>query len=86
MNPILNEVLESSLFCLNKKRNILIIGENGVGKSHIAREIAKIFNKKNNKNKNKFYHFICTKETKFSDLIGYQKPEQKAINDIMILF
>jgi MoxR-like ATPase len=74
-NKILKEVLESSLFSLDKRRNIIIVGEYGIGKSHIAREIAKIFNLKNKKNENNFCHFICTEETKCSDLIGSQTPQ-----------
>ena len=74
-NDILKDVLESSLFSLEKRRNIIIVGEFGIGKSHIAREIAKIFNSKNGKEESSFYHFICTEETKCSDLIGGQTPE-----------
>ena len=69
-NEILKEVLESSLFSLQKRRNILIIGEYGIGKSHIAREMAKIFNVKNNQKEDNYCHFICTEETKCTDLIG----------------
>jgi len=81
-NEILKEVLESSLFSLNKRRNIIIVGEYGIGKSHIAREIAKIFNLKKKKNENNFCHFICTEETKCSDLIGSQTPKQVKGKDI----
>ena len=76
-NEILKDVLESSLFSLEKRRNILIVGECGIGKSHIAREIAKIYNLKKNKKGNNYCHFICTEETKCSDLIGYQKPKDE---------
>ena len=75
-----NEVLESALFSLEKKRNIMIVGDFGTGKSHIAREITKIYNLKNNKQN--FYHFICTEETKISDLIGYISPrKEKDLNE-----
>ena len=57
-NEILDDVFESSLFSLEKGRNIIIVGERGVGKSNIAREIARLFNLKNEKNENDFYHFI----------------------------
>ena len=75
-NEILKEVIESSLFSLQKRRNIIIVGEHGIGKSHISREIAKIYNLINNKDESNFYHFICTEETKCSDLIGGQVPKE----------
>ena len=68
-NKALKEVLESSLFSLKMKRNIMIVGSPGSGKSYIARGIAKIFNSERN-----YYHFICTQDTKISDLIGYISP------------
>ena len=76
-NEILKEVIESSLFSLEKRRNILIVGEYEIGKSHIAREVAKIFNLKNNLDENNYYHFLCTEETKCTDLIGYQVPKEE---------
>ena len=78
-NQNLKEVLESALFSLNKGRNIIIIGKGGSGKSHIARVIADIQNLKNqdNKSNNNYYHFICTEETKCSDLIGYHTPKNE---------
>ena len=76
-NKILNETLESALFSLEKKRNIIIVGDYGIGKSYISRNVAKIFNKKNEKNENNYYHFICTEDTKCSDLIGYQVPKKE---------
>ena len=81
-NEILKEVLESSLFSLQKRRNIIIVGEYGIGKSHIAREVAKIFNLINNRNINNFCHFICTEETKCSDLIGGQVPCENNGKDV----
>ena len=75
-NEILKEVLGSSLFSLEKRRNIIIVGEYRIGKSHIAREIVKIFNLKNG-NDNNFRHFICTEETKYSDLIGSYEFQKK---------
>ena len=81
-NQILKEVLESSLFSLEKRRNIIIVGEHGIGKSHIAREVTKIFNSKNNKLVNNFYHFICTEDTKCSDLIGGQIPKENMEKEI----
>ena len=81
-NEILKEVIESSIFSLLKRRNIIIVGENGIGKSHISREVAKIYNLYNNKKGNSFYHFICTEETKCSDLIGGQVPKEFSENDI----
>ena len=83
-NKILSEVLESAIFSLEKRRNVIIVGEEGSGKSYIARIISEIFKKSdnNNENKNNYYHFICTEETKCSDLIGYNKPiEKNEIND-----
>ena len=40
-SEILKEVLGSSLFSLEKRRNIIIVDEYGIGKSRIAREIVK---------------------------------------------
>ena len=83
-NKVLNEVLESAMFSLEKKRNIMIVGNFGTGKSHIAREITKLYNSKINKQE--FYHFICTEETKISDLIGYISPRrEKDINQDEII-
>ena len=76
INAILKETLESCLFSLEKKRNIIIVGEHSIGKSFIAREVAKIFNINNEKDENNYCHFICTEETKCSDLIGYQAPKK----------
>ena len=73
---IFKEVLESALFSLEKKRNIIIVGEWETGKSHIAREIVECYNSKINKKK--FYHFICTEETKCSDLFGYIAPQKSS--------
>jgi len=69
-NPEINEALESALYSLNLERNILLLGDEGAGKSKIARWIAQIFNISNNKKKNDFYYYICTAETEYSDLIG----------------
>ena len=78
-NKNLKEVLESALFSLNKGRNIIIVGEEGSGKSYIARVITEIQKLKNkdNKSNNNYYHFICTEETKCSDLIGYHNPKNE---------
>ena len=75
-NKVLIEVLESALFSLEKKRNIIIVGKGGSGKSSIGREIAKVYNLKKGKENNNYYHFICTEETKCSDLIGYIAPRK----------
>ena len=77
-NKVLIEVLESSLFSLKKGRNIIIIGNEGTGRSQISRWIAKIYNSFNDNN---YYHFICTEGTKCSDLIGYHIPStEKELN------
>ena len=81
-NIIINEVIESALFSLEKKRNIIIVGNFGAGKSYISREISKLYNSRKKRNKDDFYHFICTEETKCSDLIGYISPrKEKTINE-----
>ena len=78
MNKSIIEVFDSSLFSLNKGRNIIILGEEGSGKSMIARWIVQMFNKnkKINDNSKYYYHFMCTEETKCSDLIGYHSPKK----------
>ena len=78
LNNSIIEVFDSSLFSLNKGRNIIILGEEGSGKSMIARWIVQMFNKskKINDNSKYYYHFICTEETKCSDLIGYHSPKK----------
>ena len=78
-NDSLIEVLESALFSLEKKRNIIIVGKGGSGKSNIGREIVKVYNLRKGKDNNNFYHFICTEETKCSDLIGYIAPRKDNI-------
>ena len=80
-NKTIIEVFDSSLFSLNKGRNIIIVGEEGSGKSKIARWIVKIYNSKDSRSKD-YYHYICTEETKCSDLIGYHSPKiSKDINN-----
>jgi len=79
-NNAFKEVIESSLFSLEKGRNILISGVAGSGKTSVARAISKYLNnkafKENNKETN-YFHFICTEETKCSDLIGYNAPKSE---------
>ena len=72
-NKAIIEVFESSFFSLDKGRNIIILGNLGSGKSKIARWIAKFYSKSNED----FYHFICTEETKCSDLIGCHSPKKE---------
>ena len=57
------------------------MGKSGVGKSHIAREISKIHNLKNNNLENNYYHFICKEEKKCYDLIGYNTPIKVETNN-----
>ena len=75
-NQAIIEVFESSLFSLKKGRNIIIVGNESSGRSQIARWITKIYDSK----ESNYYHFICTEETKCSDLIGYHSPKKEKIN------
>ena len=77
LNKELSRVIESAMTCLNLGRNILIAGKKGTGKSMIARWIANIFNINNKKKQNDFYYYICTNETKYSDLIGSYEFQKK---------
>ena len=77
LNKELSRVIESAMTCLNLRKNILITGKKGTGKSMIARWIANIFNINLKKNKNDYYHYICTNETKYSDLIGSYELQKK---------
>lgn len=61
-NDIIKEVFESCIFSLNKGRNVIIIGEDGLGKSQIARWVAEMHNGNNNIDPNNYVHFICTEE------------------------
>ena len=75
-NKSVMEVLESALLSLEKKRNIIIVGKGGAGKSSVGREISEIYNLKKGIEKNNYYHYIGTEETKCPDLIGYIAPKK----------
>ena len=70
-NIALIRLFECAIISLNLERNIIIKGEKGSGKTMISKWIANTFNLEKNNDKNSYYYYICTKNTKYSDLIGY---------------
>ena len=78
MTPPLENVLKSVKLSFDNNRHVIITGDEGTGKSQIAKYIAIEYQKEfcnNNKNNNEpFYYCECTEDLKVSDLIGNQYP------------
>ena len=79
-NEIFINVVNQCIFSLENGRNIIISGNEGCGKSYLAKMIAKFYNSKHfEKEKlNSFTNYcICTNKLECSDLLGSQKPSDK---------
>ena len=75
LTPPLENVIKSVKLSFDNNRHIIIAGDEGTGKSQIAKYIALEYqNKLNNNNDEKFYYCECTEDLKCSDLIGNQYP------------
>ena len=73
-NYNLCETVSSVLFSLRNERHSLIIGEDESGITQVARWCAECFNKMINNEIKESYLCLCTKNLKFFDLIGQNKP------------
>ena len=86
MTPPLENVLKSVKLSFDNNRHIIITGDEGTGKSQIAKYIAIEYQKEfcnNNKNNNEpFYYCECTEDLKVSDLIGNQYPSFNSSKEI----
>ncbi len=67
------------LFSLENNRNVIIAGEEGVGKTQLAKWISKYWNQKYNNNEKEENEFfcICTENITCADLIGKQKASSQ---------
>ena len=79
INTPLENLLKSVELSFENNRHIIIAGDEGTGKSQIAKYIAieyqkKLNNSNNNNTDEEFYYCECTEELKCSDLIGNQYP------------
>ena len=79
MTPPLEKLLRSVKLSFENNRHIIIAGDEGTGKSQIAKYIASEYQNKSKKNDDKindeeFYYCECTEDLKCSDLIGNQYP------------
>ena len=60
----------------------MIAGDEGTGKSQIAKYVAEFRDKKNEENENnEIFYCQCTEDLKCSDLIGNQYPSLNSSND-----
>ena len=87
MTPPLENLLKSVQLSFENNRHIIIAGDEGTGKSQIAKYIAIEYQNKlknninNNKNDQAFYYCECTEDLKCSDLIGNQYPSLNSLNN-----
>ena len=72
-NKEISESLNSALFSLNLGRNVFIAGDGGSGKTMIAILLLKLYNINIKNEENDYYYYLCTNQTKYSDLIGEHK-------------
>ena len=82
ISPLLENVLKAVKMSFDNNRHVMIIGDEGTGKSQIAKFIAEARDKLNDKNDDDgIYYCICTEDLKCSDLIGNQYPSINSSND-----
>ena len=81
INDSLINAVNQCLFSLENGRNIIISGNKGCGKSFLAKNISKFYNKSHQDKNMSFYkednYCICTNKLECSDLIGVQRPSDK---------
>ena len=76
ISPLLENVIKAVKMSFNNNRHVMIIGDEGTGKSQIAKFIAQERDKLNgiNDSDEGICYCECTEELKCSDLIGNQYP------------
>ena len=76
VTPLLEKVLKSIILSFDNNRHVLILGDEGTGKTQIAKYIAEYRDKINNNIDigEGIYYCQCTEDLKCSDLIGNQYP------------
>ena len=87
ITPPLENLIKSVKLSFENNRHIIIAGDEGTGKSQIAKYIATEY--QNNLNNNiatnnkdeEFYYCECTEDLKCSDLIGNQYPSLNLANE-----
>ena len=84
ISPLLENVLKAVQMSFNNNRHVMIVGDEGTGKSQIAKYIAEFRDKQNDINyidDDGIYYCECTEELKCSDLIGNQYPSLNSLKD-----
>ena len=82
MTPELKNVLKAIELSFKNNRHVMITGDEGTGKSQIAKYYAEYRDKLNGINDDSgIYYCECTEDLKCSDLIGNQYPSLKSSND-----
>ena len=78
-NKSIKDAIQKILFSLNNERNVIIIGEEGIGKTQLAKWISKYWNTNNSSTneKNEEFFCICTENISCADLIGKQKASSQ---------
>ena len=85
MTPALENLLKAVKLSFDNNRHVMIVGDEGTGKSQIAKCIAEHRDKQNNlignENDEGIYYCECTEDLKCSDLIGNQYPTLNSLNE-----
>ena len=81
ITPQLEKVLKAIKLSFENSRHIMIIGDEGTGKSQIAKYIAEKYDKKNDIEDDGICYCECTEDLKCSDLIGNQYPSLNITKD-----
>ena len=82
MTPELKNVLKAIELSFKNYRHVMITGDEGTGKSQIAKYYAEYRDKLNDINDDSgIYYCECTEDLKCSDLIGNQYPSLKSSDD-----
>ena len=86
-NRSLKRAIKAINFAFKYGKNVLILGNKGVGKTQLALWIAEYYDTKNNiilndENEKDVYLCICNEILRCSDLIGRQKPVEDLNNQV----